>query len=305
MLLNDLHDRGLIHPPKWLPSNCHFLTIMGSLAYGVSSDSSDMDLYGWAIPPKEDMFPHLRGEIPGFGRQHQRFEQFQEHHIADPDAMAGKGREYDISIYGIVKYFQLCMENNPNMIDSLFVPQTAILHMSRIGELVRQNRRDFLHKGCWHKFKGYAYSQLHKMSSKDPVGKRQALRDEFGFDVKFGYHVVRLLSECEQILHEGDLDLQEKSRREQMKAIRRGEVTEDEIRRWATDKEAQLERLYAASTLPYGPDEKKIKDLLLHCLEEHYGSLDKAVVREDAAKIALHEISLIVDRYHRASSPGT
>ena len=24
----------------------------------------------------------------------------------------------------------------------------------------------FLHKGCWHKFLGYAYSTLHKMSTK-------------------------------------------------------------------------------------------------------------------------------------------
>ncbi|MCA8999043.1 MAG: nucleotidyltransferase domain-containing protein [Planctomycetaceae bacterium] len=299
MLLNDLYDRQLIHPPKWLPSNCHFLTMMGSMAYGVSSDSSDMDIYGWAIPPKEDVFPHLRGEIPGFGRQTNRFDQYQEHHIQDPTALSGKGREYDFSIYSIVKYFHLCMENNPNMIDSLFVPQTAILHMTRIGELVRQQRRSFLHKGCWHKFKGYAYSQLHKMSSKNPVGKRLELREKFGFDVKFGYHVVRLLSECEQILREGELDLQEKSRREHMKAIRRGDVSEDEIRRWATEKEAQLERLYESSSLPYGPDEKKIKDLLLHCLEEHYGSLDQALVRPDAADIALQEIAKIIDRYRR------
>ena len=62
-----LADRGLARPPRWLPANVQYETVMGSVAYGVSSDSSDTDVYGWAIPPKVDVFPHLRGEIPGFG----------------------------------------------------------------------------------------------------------------------------------------------------------------------------------------------------------------------------------------------
>jgi hypothetical protein len=38
---------------------------MGSVAYCVSSDTSDVDVYGWSIAPKDDLFPHLRGEVPG------------------------------------------------------------------------------------------------------------------------------------------------------------------------------------------------------------------------------------------------
>jgi len=143
-------------------------TIMGSVAYGVSSDTSDLDLYGWAIPPKEDIFPHLRGEIPGFGREAKRFGVYQEHHVEDQDALAGHGRLYDLTIFGIVKFFSLAMENNPNVIDCLFTPATCVLHSTRVGNLVRENRRLFLHKGAWPKFKGYAYSQLHKLAIKQP-----------------------------------------------------------------------------------------------------------------------------------------
>src|SRR5262249_57225959 len=92
--LQRLTERGLVKPPRWLPANVQYETIMGSVAYGVSSDTSDVDVYGWAIPPREDIFPHLRGEIPGFGRQARRFAQFQEHHVRDPDALAGHGRTY-------------------------------------------------------------------------------------------------------------------------------------------------------------------------------------------------------------------
>src|SRR5688500_2656981 len=69
-----LAARKLALPPKWLPNAVAYETIMGSVAYGVSSDTSDMDVYGFCIPPKEMIFPHLAGEIPGFGTQVQRFE---------------------------------------------------------------------------------------------------------------------------------------------------------------------------------------------------------------------------------------
>ncbi len=292
--VQQLEQKGLIRPPKFLSSNVHYEVIMGSVAYGVSSDTSDMDIYGFCIPPKEDVFPHLRGEVLGFGRQKQRFEQYQQHHIMDEDAMAGKGREYDVTIYNIVKYFQLAMDNNPNMIDSLFVPQECVLHITKVGNMVREQRRMFLHKGAWHKFKGYAYSQLHKMRTKEPEGKRKEIREQFGFDVKFAYHVVRLLDECEQILVHGDIDL--RRNREHMKAIRKGEVSEEDVRKWASDKEKQLEKLYVESKLPHSPDHKKIQVLLESCLEEHYGSLEECIVHEDAAVRALREVAEVLDR---------
>jgi predicted nucleotidyltransferase len=289
-----LADRGLVRPPRWLPANVQYETIMGSVAYGVSSDSSDVDVYGWAIPPKDDVFPHLRGEVPGFGRPHERFAQFQEHHVRDPDALGGHGRTYDLTIFGIVKFFQLAMENNPNVLDSLFTPATCVLHSTRVGNLVRESRRLFLHRGAWPKFKGYAYSQLHKLAIKQPTGKRAKVVAEHGYDTKFAYHVVRLLGEVEQILVEGDIDLQRDNDR--LNAIRRGEWTEDRLRQWAADKEAALERAYAASPLPAGPEEGRIKALLLNCLEEHYGNLSGCVVEPDRAVAALRSVQAELDR---------
>ncbi len=289
-----LVDRGLARPPRWLPSNVQFETIMGSVAYGVSSDTSDMDVYGWAIPPRDEVFPHLRGEIIGFGKPSKRFEVYQEHHIQDADALAGKGRSYDLTIFGIVKFFALALENNPNVIDSLFTTTECVLHSTRVGNLVRDNRRRFLHKGAWAKFKGYAYSQLHKLAIKEPHGKRAALVAAHGFDTKFAYHVVRLIGEVEQILVEQDIDLQRD--RELLKAIRRGEWTEERLRQWFSAKEAQLEAVYASSTLRATPDEAGVKALLLECLEEHYGSLGACIVEPDRQVVALRNIQGELDR---------
>lgn len=262
-----LKDKGLIQPPKWLPNNIIFEGMTGSIAYNVSNDSSDIDLIGFCMPPKEVLFPHLAGEISGFGTQSPRFEQFQQHHIVSPE----KTRTYDITIYNIVKFFQLAMENNPNMVDAVFLPRRCILYSNEIYEIMRDNRKLFLHKGCWHKFRGYAYSQIHKMKTgvNKANPKRQESIDKFGYDVKFGYHVVRLVLECEQILVEHDLDIERNS--EILKSIRRGEWSLSQLEDWFAKKEKSLEEVYHSSTLRYVPDEAAIKNILLECLEAWYG----------------------------------
>jgi predicted nucleotidyltransferase len=277
--------------PPWLPNAICYEVLMGSNAYGVSSDTSDLDIYGFCIPKKETIFPHLAGEILGFGTPFTRFEVWQEHHVKH------KEKEYDFSIYGIVKYFQLCMENNPNMIDTLFVPTNCVLYSNLVGQKVRENRYLFLHKGSFYKFKGYAYSQLNKMRLKNPKSgsKRAADIEKNGYDVKFAYHLVRLTLEIEQILSTGDLDLQ--LHREQLKSIRRGEVPMEEIEKFFHAKEKDLESLYHSSTaIPYKPNEDAIKQLLLDCLEMHYGSLEKAIVIEDKAVRALKDIQEILNK---------
>lgn len=293
--IQKLLEKRLIEAPPLLHNTVQYETIMGSLAYGVSNEASDLDIYAFCIPPKEVVFPHLRGEIFGFGTQQQRFEQYQNHGIELPD----ERRVYDITCYNIVKYFQLCMENNPNMIDSLFTPQRAVTHCTQIGNLVRENRRLFLHKGAWFKFKGYAYSQLHKISTKAEAkksGKRRDDIEKYGYDVKFAYHTVRLLNEIEQILIEGDLDLTRN--REQLKSIRDGMWTLAEIQAYFTKKESELETAYTQSTLPKKPPETHIKQLLLNCLESYYGSLDNMIVAEDRYLNALKEIQAVLRNYN-------
>ena len=293
MLLDRLYKQNVIHPPKWLMPNCAYITIMGSQAYGVGNNDSDLDTYGFCLPPKEMVFPHLAGEIPGFGRQTAPFEQWQQHHVKDPS----KEVEYDFVIYSIVKYFQLCMENNPNMIDSLFTPRNCVIHSTAISEMVRENRRMFLHKGAWAKFKGYAYAQMRKIRDKTSAQneKRAASIAEHGYDLKFAYHIVRLLNEVEQILVEGDLDLQRN--REQLKDIRRGEWTIEQLETYFESKERVLEQTYANSKLPEKPNEAAVKTLLLNCLEHHYGNLSDAVKVETGTAQMIAEMQAVLDKY--------
>ena len=289
--LEKLVARGLAKPPHNLGAQLQYETWMGSAAYGVSADNSDLDVYGFAIPDKAYVFPHqVNAEIEGYDLKGPRFEQYEQAHIDDGRTV------WDFQIYNITKYFRLLKGCNPNLIDSLFTPIRCVTHMTPIGQKVRERRHKFLHKGAWHTFKGYSYSQMVSIKKKVPKegSKRYADYLKYGFDVKFAYHVVRLLGEVEQILTEGDLDLERN--REQLKSIRRGEWTLEDIEKYFTSKERELETVYNNSKLPYTADDIFVKGLLMECLEDHFGNLSNVVIDMTKDRSALLDIRTILER---------
>lgn len=134
------------------------------------------------------------------------------------------------------------------------------------------------------------YRKLMLSASKRTLDKRK-----HGVDTKFMYHIARLLSEVEQILMEGDLDLERS--REMLKQIRRGEWTIIQLKDWYNDKSKQLEEYFVKSELPTLPQEDKIRDLLVECLEMHYSSVKDCVVIPDRANQALLEIEAVINKY--------
>lgn len=272
-VIGSLQKKNLLNldSHKFASENSVFEGITGSFAYGMSGNASDIDLISICIPPVDMVFPHTTGYIDGFGPRPQNFEVFQKHHIID----TSKQKEYDVTIYSIVKFFNLAYDNNPNIIDILFLPDRCITFQNEIGKLIRQNRHLFLSKKCFYKFIGYAYSQLNKIGS---TRKREELVEEFGYDVKFASHTLRLALQAEQILNEHTLDLEKNS--EILKSVRRGEWKLEEIQSWFKEKEASLNKLYETSTLRYSPAFNEIKTLLVNCLEMQYGDLSSVYKHE-------------------------
>jgi hypothetical protein len=104
-----------------------------------------------------------------------------------------------------------------------------------------------------------------------------------------------LLGEIEQILRTNNLELQRD--REILKSVRQGEWSLERIEEYFRDQEQKLESLYHSSSLPYAPDEQKIKSLLLECLEMHYGSIDTMIQISGRAKQTISKIDEIVRLY--------
>lgn len=289
-VIQTLSKKGVVTPLKWVPDNLIYEVQTGSVSYGASTESSDTDIVGIVMNPKSDFFPNQIGHVYGFGKPPNVFTTWQHHHAIDPE----DNKEYDLTVYGLANWFTLLADNNPNMVDILFSPLFCVRVNTPIAQHIRTNRRLFLNKKSKHTFIGYAYAQLSKIAKKEKEGKRQAIIDKYGWDVKYGMHLVRLCYECEQILTEGDLDLLRHSA--ELKSIRNGEWKEQDVIDFFNQKESYLERLYQESPLPHAPDMDAIRELLLQCIEMHYGSLDKLIHIEGANDKILREIKALVEK---------
>ena len=283
-IIKKLYKNGNLNIGQTWATDVHYETIMGSIAYGVATDTSDMDIHAITTPPLEWVFPHLTGAIPGFGEQPPKFESFQQHHILIDD------KNYDVAIYSLVKTFDLAADNNPNILDMLWVPEHCVTHIDQVGEHIRKNRKYFLHKGSYHRFRGYAHQQMKRMENTG----RKDLIEKYGYDTKFAYHVVRLCLQAEQILEKHDMDFSVNA--DFLKTIRAGTYTFEQFKEWYNAKEKTLDILYTTSKLQHSPDRKFLKDILLACLEMKYGSLDKVYqgIEVDAFR-KLEQIKAIVN----------
>lgn len=283
--IKKFHANGKFTVSDTYITDASYEVMMGSVAYRCNdTKSSDIDIHAITIPPLNITYPHTTGAIPGFGVAPPSFESFQQHGIIVND------KNYDIVIYSVIKAFQLASENNPNILDMLWVPEDCILHIDNIGTYIRQNRKHFLHRGAYHKFRGYSYSQLKKLESTP----RKDLIEKFGYDTKHAYHIIRLAYQCQQILEEGDMDITRNA--EMLKAIRRGEWTLERLKERFYEKEKELDQLYIDSKLRYEPDMKFLGEMLMACLEMKYGSLDELYKQTDnMAFRKLEEIRRIVN----------
>ena len=220
-----------------------YVTQMGSHAYGLNTPQSDIDLYGFCIPPIEYIFPSVYGnEIEGFNKL-PRFEQLQTKVNID-------GLDVDVHCYNISKYFSLTSSGNPNMLDSLFTNDENVLYVSSIGELVRNNRQLFLSRQAITKYWGYIKSQWHKLKTpENRTGKRVELIKAHGFDTKFSYHILRLLIQLRQIKR-GTLTLKNEQYIPMLRRIREGAYDVEHISMIIEDEIQSVENEPISTNLP-------------------------------------------------------
>jgi len=147
----------------------------------------------------------------------------------------------------------------------------------------------------------FNYITLIKKYHSDPEGltERKIKTRKYGFDVKFGYHIVRLIEEVEQILRESDLNLERKDRREILKSIRHGEWTLERIQEYFESKIKTLDEVYHSSTLQYNVNVKQIEKLLRECLEIHFGNLDDVIKQDINVEFILDEFDNILKKYRK------
>lgn len=89
---------------------------------------------------------------------------------------------------------------------------------------------------------------------------RAELEAKYGYDTKHAGHLVRLLRMCREILTEGRVIVYRPDA-EEIKSIRAGAWSYDQLIGWAQEQEAGLEELYQKSPLPKFPNREKLDSL--------------------------------------------
>lgn len=122
-----------------------FICLAGSYSYGMETEISDVDISGVFISKIDNYF--------GF----KKIEQIQ---IARLDGTGEKD-----TVFELHKFIDLAVENNPNIIEKLYLEKESIFHCSPYFQKIIDNRHLFLSRKARYSFSGYAFSQLKRISS--------------------------------------------------------------------------------------------------------------------------------------------
>jgi hypothetical protein len=97
---------------------------------------------------------------------------------------------------------------------------------------------------------------------------RAEMEAKWGFDVKHGCHLIRLMRMSKEILVLGKV-LVKRPDRDELLAIRRGERTYDNLVEEAERLEAECDALYTTSMLPREPDRVKLDTMIVDMTERY------------------------------------
>jgi predicted nucleotidyltransferase len=211
----------------------------GSHSYGMDTETSDEDFRGICIPPAEYLL----------GLKH-----FEQHEHKEPDEV----------IYSLKKFVKLALDNNPNIIDALFVDDRHIVFINEFGQELRDLRQSFLSKRIFKTYGGYAVSRLKKLteSGKNPIGNKTELIEKYGYDTKDAAHLVRLMKMGIEILENGKVNVFRHDR-EMLLDIRNGKYPLIDITNNFDYLNHLLFKAYQNSQLPDEPDFEKINNWLV------------------------------------------
>jgi hypothetical protein len=132
---------------KYIEDNLLFMCEVGSTAYGTNIEGSDIDLGGVCLPSKK--------VVLGFDTFEQK----------DKWGNDANGEKIDKVIYSLPKAVRLILENNPNMLDYLWIPERCIKHITPEWEQLMSHRESLLSKSSYFRFQGYAVSQIERVKT--------------------------------------------------------------------------------------------------------------------------------------------
>lgn len=163
------------------------LTVAGSRAYGMHTETSDLDVKGVFVPPLKYYFGLQKIE------QLSSEEHLSSYNMALPTWAANVKAKHGMegTVFEIRRFLDLASSANPNILDVLFSRNCDVIVESQLGFLLRKERRRFLTKKCLQTFLGYAVAQSRRIETHrkwllDPPD-HEPTREEFGLPKQDAY----------------------------------------------------------------------------------------------------------------------
>ncbi|MCB1226640.1 MAG: nucleotidyltransferase domain-containing protein [Verrucomicrobiales bacterium] len=203
--------------------------VVGSRAYGLETEESDTDLRGVYLAPA-DLHWSLYGAP----------EQFEDN-------------EQQTCYWELQKFLIMALKANPNILECLYSP--LVEKVTPIGQQLLEVRDRFLSQMIFQTFNGYALSQFKKIE--------QDLRNHGAVRWKHAMHLLRLLMSGAATLREGSVPVHVGADREKLLAVKRGELTWDQVNAWRQALHRDFEQALVETKLPERPDYEAANTLLL------------------------------------------
>lgn len=203
--------------------------VVGSRAYGLDDAASDTDRRGIYLPPAA-----LHWSLFGVP------EQLEDDLTRD-------------TYWELQKFLVLALKANPNVLECLATP--LVEHATPLAEELRSMQDAFVSRLVYQTYNGYVLSQFKRME--------QDLRTKGQVKRKHAMHLVRLLIAGTAALREGVVVVRADEHRDQLLAIKRGEMAWDEVNRWRLELHRQFDAAYRATRLPERPDYARVNAFLI------------------------------------------
>ncbi|UQA96256.1 nucleotidyltransferase domain-containing protein [Streptomyces halobius] len=205
-----------------------YACVMGSRAFGLATESSDTDRRGVYLAPTALFW---------------RFEK--------PPTHVDGPREEELS-WELERFCELALRANPNILECLHSP--LVERVDTTGRELLALRDAFLSRHVHRTFAGYAAGQLKQLRA--DVRQRGAPR------WKHAMHLLRLLASSRDLLRTGVLTPDVGRAREELLAVKRGEVPWDTVERRMARLSEEAEASVSRSPLPAEPDRARVADFL-------------------------------------------
>lgn len=231
-LLADHKSGGLTPEPEEadpLRQCVIYRCVVGSRAFGLADEDSDVDRRGLYVPPADRQWS-LYG-VP----EQLEYESAQEVY------------------WEVKKFLVLALKGNPNILECLFTP--LVEFATPLAEELLALRDCFVSKLIFQTFNGYVISQF-KRSQSD-------LRARGRVKPKHAMHLIRLLLSGIQALETGRLMIDVGRHRERLLEIKRGDMTWDAVESWRQRLHAQFAEAFQRTRLPDRPDDAAANAFLI------------------------------------------